>query len=55
MRKTENSNPEKVITQLKEIKICLQSADIKFSLISLLPKQLNVNLSSGVLSCPVLK
>lgn len=40
---------------IKEVSICLQSAGIKFGLVSLLSKQPNMNLSSGVLSCPILK
>jgi len=53
IRKIENSSPERAITQLKETNIYLQSARIKFSLFSLLPKQTNMNLASGVLSYPV--
>lgn len=47
MKKIENGSPRRVITQLKEKKLFfLQSAGIKFSLVSLSPKQLNTNLSS---------
>lgn len=53
MRKIENGSPGRAITRLKEISIYFQSAVIKFTLFSLLPKQRNMNLSSGVLGCPV--
>lgn len=53
MRKIESGSPGRATTQLKEISICLQSARIKLSLVSLLSKQLNTNLSSEVLSSSI--
>lgn len=51
MRKKMVAQP---VYTIKEVIICLQSAETKFSLVSLFSKQPNMNLSSGVLSCLVL-